>query len=83
MSVLQQMQPPQWVFDELKEIADIEFRFQRKLPAVYFTSMICSVMQKPLPRQWLLYGESLLQQFITTLSIATEVIESRRRCRRL
>ncbi|KAI0526167.1 Metalloenzyme, LuxS/M16 peptidase-like protein [Xylaria bambusicola] len=31
--------------------------------ASYFTSMICSVMQKPLPRQWLLCGESLLRQF--------------------
>ncbi|KAK5633439.1 hypothetical protein RRF57_009153 [Xylaria bambusicola] len=63
VSMLQQMQPLQWIFDELKEIADIEFRFQQKLPASYFTSMICSVMQKPLPRQWLLCGESLLRQF--------------------
>lgn len=44
-------------------MADVEFRFKQKTPASRFTSKISSVMQKPLPREWLLSGQSRLRKF--------------------
>ena len=44
-------------------MAEVDFRFKQKSPASNFTSKISSVMQKPLPREWLLSGHSRLRQF--------------------
>jgi len=44
-------------------MADVEFKFKQKTPASRFTSKISSVMQKPLPREWLLSGQSRLRKF--------------------
>lgn len=44
-------------------MADVDFKFKQKTPASRFTSRISSVMQKPLPREWLLSGSSLLRKF--------------------
>jgi insulysin len=44
-------------------MADVDFKFKQKTPASRFTSKISSVMQKPLPREWLLSGQSLLRKF--------------------
>jgi insulysin len=44
-------------------MADVDFKFKQKTPASRFTSKISSVMQKPLPREWLLSGHSILRRF--------------------
>lgn len=44
-------------------MADVDFKFKQKTPASRFTSRISSVMQKPLPREWLLSGHSRLRSF--------------------
>ena len=44
-------------------MADVDFKFKQKTPASRFTSRISSVMQKPLPREWLLSGHSRLREF--------------------
>lgn len=44
-------------------MADVDFKFRQKTPASRFTSKTSSVMQKPLPREWLLSGQSRLRIF--------------------
>lgn len=44
-------------------MADVDFKFKQKTPASRFTSKISSVMQRPLPREWLLSGLSRLRKF--------------------
>ena len=57
-------QPPQkWIFDEIKGMAEVDFRFQQKSPASSFTSKMSGQMQKPLPRERLLSGSSLVPIF--------------------
>lgn len=48
-------------------MADVDFKFRQKTPASRFTSKISSVMQRPLPREWLLSGHSRLRQFNASL----------------
>ncbi|KAH8673592.1 peptidase M16 inactive domain-containing protein [Xylariales sp. PMI_506] len=63
ISLLQETPPQEWIFDEQKGMADVDFKFKQKTPASRFTSKISSVMQKPLPREWLLSGQSRLRKF--------------------
>lgn len=63
VSLLRETPPHQWIFDEQKGLADVDFKFKQKTPASRFTSRISSVMQKPLPREWLLSGQSRLRKF--------------------
>ena len=44
-------------------MAEVDFKFKQKTLASQFTSDITSVMQKPLPREWLLSGDSRLRKF--------------------
>lgn len=44
-------------------MAEVDFKFKQKTPASRFTSRVSSVMQKPLPREWLLSGQSRLRSF--------------------
>lgn len=61
---LMKAQPPQeWIFEEMKNMGDVNFRFKQKSPASRFTSGISAVMQKPLPRNWLLSGSTKLRKF--------------------
>ncbi|KAI1492445.1 peptidase M16 inactive domain-containing protein [Biscogniauxia mediterranea] len=63
ISLLKQTPPQEWIFEEQKGMADVDFKFKEKTPASRFTSKISSVMQKPLPREWLLSGQSRLRKF--------------------
>lgn len=63
VSLLREAPPQEWIFDEQKGMADVDFKFRQKTPACRFTSRISSVMQKPLPREWLLSGHSRLRTF--------------------
>lgn len=58
ISLIKETPPQEWIFDEQKGLADVAFKFKQKTPASRFTSKISSVMQTPLPREWLLSGHS-------------------------
>ncbi|RSL60589.1 hypothetical protein CEP51_013736 [Fusarium floridanum] len=63
ITLLRESPPQEWIFQEQKGMADVDFKFKQKTPASRFTSRISSVMQKPLPREWLLSGHSRLRTF--------------------
>ena len=66
ISLMQEAPPQKWIFDEMKDMAEVDFRFKQKSPASRFTSRMSSVMQKPLPRSWLLSGLSKIRKFDPT-----------------
>lgn len=59
LAMIKEREPEQWIFDEMKDLTEVDFRFRQKSPASRFTSRLSSVMQKPLPREWLLSGSNL------------------------
>jgi insulysin len=63
ISLMKAEPPLRWMFDEMKTMGDVNFRFKQKSPASRFTSSVSAVMQKPLPRNWLLSGSSRLRRF--------------------
>jgi insulysin len=64
IGLIKQAGPQQWVMEELKSMAAVDFRFKQKSPASKFTSRLSSVMQNPfLPRDWLLSGNTLIRHF--------------------
>ncbi|KAH8805629.1 Metalloenzyme, LuxS/M16 peptidase-like protein [Xylogone sp. PMI_703] len=63
ISLLKETPPQEWIFQEQKGMADVDFKFRQKTPASRFTSKISAVMQTPLPREWLLSGHSRLRKF--------------------
>ena len=63
ISMMRENPPLEWMFNEQKNMADVEFKFKQKSPASRFTSKISAVMQKPLPRNWLLSGTSKFRKF--------------------
>ncbi|KAJ5688808.1 hypothetical protein N7462_003200 [Penicillium macrosclerotiorum] len=62
IAMIKEREPEQWIFDEMKNLAEVDFRYKQKTPASRFTSRLSSVMQKQLPREHLLSG-SLLRRF--------------------
>ncbi|KGM92239.1 uncharacterized protein PADG_11423 [Paracoccidioides brasiliensis Pb18] len=63
ISLIKSRAPEEWIFDEMKNLAEVDFKFKQKSPASRFTSSLSSVMQKPYPREWLLSGPSLIRKF--------------------
>lgn len=63
ISLMKETPPQKWMFDEMKNMGDVNFRFKQKSPASRFTSSISAVMQKPIPRNWLLSGSTKLRRF--------------------
>ncbi|CZR61550.1 related to insulysin precursor (metalloendopeptidase) [Phialocephala subalpina] len=63
VSLLRESAPQEWIFQEQKGLADVDFKFRQKTPASKFTSKTSAVMQTPLPREWLLSGHSRLRKF--------------------
>lgn len=59
LAMIKEREPEQWIFDEMKNLTEVDFRFKQKSPASRFTSRLSSVMQKQLPREWLLSGSNL------------------------
>ncbi|KIY01767.1 uncharacterized protein Z520_01905 [Fonsecaea multimorphosa CBS 102226] len=56
--------PVAWMHEEMKNMAEVDFRFRQKSPASRFTSAISCVLQKPeLPRNWLLSSTSKFRKF--------------------
>ncbi|KAI9756794.1 MAG: hypothetical protein M4579_003711 [Chaenotheca gracillima] len=63
ISLIRETPPQEWIFDEMKGMAEVDFRFRQKAPASMFTSRTSSVMQRPYPREWLLSGTSLIRKY--------------------
>src|SRR5690242_18897828 len=63
IGLMKENPPLEWMHDEMKNMADVEFRFKQKSPASRFTSRTSSIMQKPLPHKWLLSGTSKFRRF--------------------
>lgn len=63
IGILRSSPPLEWIFQEQKNITDINFKFQQKTPAISFTSHVSAEMQEPLPREWLISGFSRLRKF--------------------
>ena len=63
IALLRETPPQKWIVDEVKGMAEVDFRFKQKSPASSFTSRLSSEMQKPLPREWLLSGSRLIREF--------------------
>ncbi|KAJ5223283.1 Peptidase M16 core [Penicillium chermesinum] len=62
IAMIKEREPEQWIFDEMRNLSEVDFRFMQKIPASRFTSNLSSVMQKPLDRKWLISG-GLLRRF--------------------
>ncbi|KAH6624653.1 Metalloenzyme, LuxS/M16 peptidase-like protein [Chaetomium sp. MPI-SDFR-AT-0129] len=63
IALLRETEPQEWIFEEQKGLAEVNFRFREKTQSYRFTSKLSSFMQKPLPREYLLSGYSLLRKF--------------------
>lgn len=63
IGMMKENPPLEWMHEEMKNMAEVDFKFRQKSPASRFTSNTSSVMQKPLPRQWLLSGTSKFRKF--------------------
>ena len=63
LAVIKEAGPQKWIFEEESKLSEIDFRFQQKSPASRTVSHYSGTMQKPLPREKLFSGESLIQKF--------------------
>ncbi|KAJ4185088.1 metalloprotease [Fusarium solani] len=63
VGLLHESPPQEWIFKELKYMADTEFKYMEETSPSSFASTISSVMKTPLSRKWLLSGYSCLQTF--------------------
>jgi insulysin len=67
ISILKENAPSREIFDEIKRMTEVDFRFKQKSAASSTTSRLSQVMQKPLPRDRLLSGESVITNFDSDL----------------
>ena len=63
IAMIKETPPQEWIFDEIKGMTEVDFKFQEKTPASSFASRMSSVMQRPLPRERLLSGLDLIRHF--------------------
>ncbi|KAK0722768.1 Metalloenzyme, LuxS/M16 peptidase-like protein [Lasiosphaeria miniovina] len=63
IALLREAGPKQWIFDEQKGMADVDFKFKQKSQASRFTSRVTNEMQQPLPREWLLSGLRVFRKY--------------------
>ncbi|GAA5812303.1 hypothetical protein MFLAVUS_005754 [Mucor flavus] len=52
-----------WIFDEIKSLAEIEFRFSEKCTPSQYTSFLSQQMQENLPAQWTISGSHILRKY--------------------
>ncbi|KAL2263080.1 hypothetical protein VTK26DRAFT_8305 [Humicola hyalothermophila] len=67
ISVLHETEPQEWIYEERKVLAEVNFRFRETTPPYHFTSKLSATMQKPLPHKYLISGYSLLRKFDPSL----------------
>ena len=63
ISLIKKSPPQKWIFDEVKGMSEVDFMYQEKSSASTFVRIMCSTMQKPLPRKWLLSATDLVRKF--------------------
>ncbi|RKP06928.1 Metalloenzyme, LuxS/M16 peptidase-like protein [Thamnocephalis sphaerospora] len=63
VELLRRSGPQQWIFDEVRNLNDMGFRFKEKSPPSSYTSKLASVMQRPYPRAWVLSGPYLIREY--------------------
>ena len=63
IAMVKEQPPHQWIVDEMSKLAEVEFKFRQKIPASRTVSMLSGIMQKSLPRDQLLSGQSLIRTF--------------------
>lgn len=63
VNLLRAAPPSSSAFDEIKAIADIGFRFVEKRRTVSYTTALSTWMQRPLPREKIVSGMYLLEEF--------------------
>lgn len=63
ISLIKEVPPQKWIFDEIKGMAEVDFKFEEKQSASNFVRSMSSTMQKPLPREWLLSATDLLRRW--------------------
>ena len=63
LAILHETPPQEWIFDEMKRMAEVDFRYKQKSPASLTTCSLSQTMQKPLPRNRLLSGGRVLRKF--------------------
>ena len=63
ISLIKESPPQEWIVDEVKGMSEVDFKFQEKSSASNFVRSMCSTMQKPLPRKWLLSNTDLIRKF--------------------
>lgn len=77
ISLMRASAPQEWIFDEMKVMAEVNFRFKQKTPASDFASATSAMMQQPIPRNRLLSGRKLLREFDSrVISEALEYLRS-------
>ena len=63
LAILHETPPQEWIFNEVKAMAEIDFRFEQKISAWGTTSILAKVMQTRVPRSRLLKGASMPHKF--------------------
>ncbi|KAF2437115.1 a-pheromone processing metallopeptidase Ste23 [Tothia fuscella] len=63
IAMLKETPPQHWIFEEMKKMSEVDFRFRQKSPASKTTSALSAVMQKTYPRDCLLSGPALIRKF--------------------
>ncbi|KAI9890317.1 MAG: Insulinase (Peptidase M16) [Vezdaea aestivalis] len=63
IAMLREAAPQEWILNEMKGIAEVDFRFRQKIKASKFASSASSLMQKPYPRERLLSAGALVRRF--------------------
>ncbi|KAM3418074.1 hypothetical protein BST61_g6279 [Cercospora zeina] len=62
IAMIKEQPPQEWITQETAKLAEIDFKFKQQIPASRTTSLMSGVMQKPLPREWLLSGQHLVRK---------------------
>ncbi|KAK3698064.1 metalloprotease [Vermiconidia calcicola] len=63
IAMIKEHPPQEWIVEEMKKLAEVDFKFRQKAPASRTVSAYSQVMQKPLPRDQLLSGQALIREF--------------------
>lgn len=63
ISILHETPPQEWIFNESRDLAEVDFRFQQKRSASSTTSAMAGIMQKPIARDRLLNGPTTMRKF--------------------
>lgn len=63
VNLLRAEPPSSSAFDEIKAIADISFKFAERTKTSRYATALCTWMQRPLPREKIVSGISLLEEF--------------------